>query len=99
MVLSIGERIIRFLFSPSRTFGNSKEDTIGDALTYFVVILGIFAAFIATIGKKVVTERGDAEAVYKVAKNKNPLMMLNFQLTLHGHLKSCLLYTSDAADE
>jgi len=51
MVLSIGEgeRIIRFLFSPSRTFDNSKKDTIGDALTYFVVILAIFAAFIATM--------------------------------------------------
>jgi len=43
--------------------------------------------WIATVGKKVVTEGGDAEAVYKVAKNKNTLMMLNFQLTLHGHLK------------
>ena len=51
MVLSIGEgeRIIRFLFSPSRTFGNSRKDTIGDVLTYFVVILAIFAPFIATM--------------------------------------------------
>ena len=47
MVLSIGERIKGFLFSPSETFDNSKEDTIGDALKYFVVILAIFAVLIS----------------------------------------------------
>ncbi len=49
MVLSIGERIKGFLFSPSKTFDNSKEDTIGDALKYFVVILAIFAVLLAII--------------------------------------------------
>ncbi len=52
MVLSIGERIKGFLFSPSTTFDASKEDTIGDALKYFVVILAIYAvisAFIAAV--------------------------------------------------
>ena len=43
MVLSIGERIKGFLFSPSDTFDNSKEDTLGDALKYFVVLLAIYA--------------------------------------------------------
>ena len=43
MVLSIGERIKGFLFSPSETFDNSKEDTIGDAFKYFVVLLAIYA--------------------------------------------------------
>ncbi len=49
MVLSIGERIKGFLFSPSATFDASKEDTIGDALKYFVVILAIFAVILAII--------------------------------------------------
>ncbi len=49
MVLSIGERIKGFLFSPSDTFDNSKEDTIGDAFKYFVVILLIPAVLIAII--------------------------------------------------
>jgi len=39
MVLSIGGRIKGFLFRPSRTFDASKEDMIGDAFKYFVVIL------------------------------------------------------------
>ena len=43
MVLSIGERIKGFLFSPSETFDASKEDTIGDAFKYFVVLLAIYA--------------------------------------------------------
>jgi hypothetical protein len=49
MVLSIGERIKGFLFSPSKTFDASKEDTIGDAFKYFVVILAIFAVIIAVL--------------------------------------------------
>jgi hypothetical protein len=36
MVLSIGERIKGFLFSPSETFDASKEDSLGDAFKYFV---------------------------------------------------------------
>ena len=44
MVLSIEERIKGFLFSPSETFDASKEDTLGDSLTYFVVVLAISAA-------------------------------------------------------
>ena len=43
MVLSIGERIKGFLFRPSETFDASKEDTIGDAFKYFVVLLVIYA--------------------------------------------------------
>ena len=43
MVLSIGERIKGFLFSPSKTFDNSKEDTLGDALKYFAALLAIYA--------------------------------------------------------
>ncbi|NQE52598.1 hypothetical protein C5S29_03315 [ANME-1 cluster archaeon GoMg3.2] len=50
MVLSIGERIKGFLFSPSETFDASKEDTIGDAFKYFVVILLILAVIVAIIG-------------------------------------------------
>ncbi len=49
MVLSIGERIKGFLFSPSDTFNNSKGDTIGDAFKYFVVILMIPAVLLAII--------------------------------------------------
>ncbi|RCV62954.1 hypothetical protein C5S53_16335 [Methanophagales archaeon] len=49
MVLSIGERIRGFLFSPSETFDASKEDTIGDALKYFAVILLIPAVLVAII--------------------------------------------------
>ncbi len=49
MVLSIGERIKGFLFSPSDTFDNSKGDTIGDAFKYFVVILMIPAVLLAII--------------------------------------------------
>lgn len=47
MVLSIGERIKGFLFSPSATFDASMEDTLGDAFKYFVVILAIFAVLIS----------------------------------------------------
>ncbi len=43
MVLSIEERIQGFLFRPSATFDASKEDTIGDAFKYFVVLLAIYA--------------------------------------------------------
>jgi hypothetical protein len=50
MVLSIGERIKGFLFSPSVTFDNSKGDTIGDAFKYYVVILLILAVLVAIIG-------------------------------------------------
>ncbi len=39
MVLSAGERIKGFLFSPSKTFDNSKEDMIGDALKYFAIAI------------------------------------------------------------
>ncbi|NAS89185.1 hypothetical protein C4E24_05545 [ANME-1 cluster archaeon AG-394-G21] len=50
MVLSIRERIRGFLFSPSETFDASKEDTIGDAFKYFIVILAIYAVLSAIIG-------------------------------------------------
>jgi len=50
MVLSIGERIKGFLFSPSETFDTSKEDTIGDAFKYFIVILLIPAVLVAILG-------------------------------------------------
>ena len=49
MVLSIVERIKGFLFSPSETFDASKEDTLGDALYYIMVILAIYAVLIAII--------------------------------------------------
>lgn len=49
MVLSIVERIKGFLFSPSDTFDNSREDTLGDALKYFVVLLAIYAVLLAII--------------------------------------------------
>ena len=68
MVLSIGERIKGFLFSPSKTFDNSKEDTIGDAFKYYIIILvigvvlsaiiaavvlSLFAEMLGPFGKKV----------------------------------------------
>ncbi|MDI6810781.1 MAG: YIP1 family protein [archaeon] len=49
MVLSIVERIKGFLFSPSKTFDASKEDMIGDAFKYYVVILMIPAVLLAII--------------------------------------------------
>ena len=49
MVLSIGERIKGFLVSPSKTFDDSKEDTLGDAFKYLVVILLIPAVLFAVI--------------------------------------------------
>ncbi|MHC1577098.1 MAG: YIP1 family protein [Candidatus Methanospirareceae archaeon] len=49
MVLSVGERVKGFLFSPSETFDRSKEDTLGDAFKYFVVILAVFAAILAVL--------------------------------------------------
>ncbi len=50
MTLSICERIKGFLFSPSDTFDDSKEDTISDAFKYFLVILLIPAVLTAIIG-------------------------------------------------
>ena len=49
MVLSIVERIKGFLFSPSETFDASRDDTLGDAFKYFVVILAIYAVLVAII--------------------------------------------------
>ncbi|HUV02721.1 MAG TPA: YIP1 family protein [Desulfobacteria bacterium] len=49
MVLSIVERIKGFLFSPSATFDASREDTLGDAFKYFVIILAIYAVLIAIV--------------------------------------------------
>jgi len=49
MVLSIGERIKGFLFSPSKTFDNSKGDTLDDAFKYFIVILVIYTALTSVI--------------------------------------------------
>jgi len=49
MVLSIGERIKGFLVSPSKTFDDSKEDTIGDAFKYFVVFLMIYAVLVVIL--------------------------------------------------
>ena len=47
MVLSIGEKIKGFLFMPSETFDASKEDTLGDAFKYFIVILVIYTVLIS----------------------------------------------------
>jgi len=49
MALSIVERIKGFLFSLSETFDASKEDTLGDAFIYFVVILTVYAVLIAIL--------------------------------------------------
>jgi hypothetical protein len=49
MTLSIVERMKGFLLSPSKTFDTSKEDTLGDAFKYFVVILVIYAVLVAII--------------------------------------------------
>jgi hypothetical protein len=50
MVLSVRERIRGFLFSPSETFDASKEDSLGDAFKYYVVILLVLAVLLAIIG-------------------------------------------------
>jgi hypothetical protein len=50
MVLSVRERIRGFLFSPSETFDASKEDSLGDAFKYYVVILLVLAVLVAIIG-------------------------------------------------
>lgn len=49
MVLSIVDRVKGFLFSPSQTFDASKDDTLGDAFTYFLIILAIYAILMAII--------------------------------------------------
>lgn len=49
MVLSIVARVKGFLFSPSLTFDASKDDTLGDAFTYFLIILAIYAILAAII--------------------------------------------------
>jgi hypothetical protein len=49
MVLNIGERITGFLFTPSETFDNSRDDTLGDAVKYFVSILAIYAVLNSTM--------------------------------------------------
>ena len=49
MVLSIVDRVKGFLFSPSQTFDASKDDTLGDAFTYFLIILAIYAVLMAII--------------------------------------------------
>ena len=41
------EKIKGFLFSPSETFDASKEDTLGDALKYYIILLLIFASLSA----------------------------------------------------
>ena len=45
----IVEKIKGFLFSPSETFDASKEDTLGDAFKYYIILLLIFALFSAVI--------------------------------------------------
>jgi len=49
MVLSIGKRMKGLLVSPSKTFDDSKEDSLGSAFKYFMVILTIFAVLIAIV--------------------------------------------------
>ena len=49
MVLSKWERAKGFLFNPSKTFDNSKEDSLGDAFKYFIDILVIFAVLTVII--------------------------------------------------
>lgn len=55
MVLSIGERIKGFLFSPKDTFDASKEDSLGDAFKYFFIILVIYAVLSAIIAAVVIS--------------------------------------------
>jgi len=43
------EKIKGFLFSPSETFDASKEDTLGDAFKYYIILLLISALFSAVI--------------------------------------------------
>jgi len=45
----IVEKIKGFLFSPSETFDASKEDTLGDAFKYFIILLLISALLSAVI--------------------------------------------------
>jgi hypothetical protein len=49
MVLSIGERTKGLFVSPSKTFDDSKEDSLGSAFRYFIVVLAIFAVLIAIV--------------------------------------------------
>ena len=58
MVLTIPDRIKGFLFSPTATFDASKEDTIGDAFKYFVVILVIYAVLLSIVALAVVAAMG-----------------------------------------
>jgi hypothetical protein len=66
MVLSIGERIKGFLFSPSETFDASRGDTLGDAFKYFVVILVIYALLVAIIVAGVFLLFADILATFSV---------------------------------
>ena len=45
----IVEKIKGFLFSPSETFDASKEDTLGDAFKYYLILLPIPALLLAVI--------------------------------------------------
>jgi len=47
--LSIGEWARGFLFSPSATFGASRDDTVSDALTFLALKLAIFGTIMVLI--------------------------------------------------
>jgi len=47
----IVEKIKGFLFSPSETFDASKEDTLGDAFEYYIILLLIHALLSALIAE------------------------------------------------
>ncbi len=48
-MLSFGEKVKGFLFSPSETFDSTRGDTLGDAFRYYVVILLIFGLLLAVM--------------------------------------------------
>ncbi|KAF5432167.1 Signal peptidase I [Candidatus Methanophagaceae archaeon] len=49
-VLSVIDRIKGFLFSPTKTFDVSKEDTLGNAVIYFITLLMICAVLSSIVG-------------------------------------------------
>jgi len=50
MTLSITDKIIGFVARPAETFRAVREETIGDALTYLVVLLIVNAVLSAIVG-------------------------------------------------
>jgi hypothetical protein len=49
MVLSLGQKVVGFITSPTATFDATREDTVGNAFGYYIAILVIYAVLIAII--------------------------------------------------